>query len=193
MENLKSFLYLALQAQIDTILDSEGNKVFRYVNHNLGFLDEDIPQLLYPAVLIDFRAFQYSNMSRNVQIGEGQVVLTVVFAPYSGTSNVTNEEFRKKGLGFYEKENALHKAIQGWSPAYMVETTDVLEFCGAFDRVSDDTDMKRKDVRIRRITYSIGFEDYGTMAQLTLIPAPPPGIDPDFTLPPAIDAELIDL
>lgn len=187
MKSTNSFLFLALQAQIAAItLDNV--KVFRFIDHDLGFLDEDIPALSYPAVLIDMNDTRYADMAENSQMGVKTVMLKVVFAPYSATNNLTPDAWKEKGLNYYEIEELLHEAIQGWQPAYVTEDVDRLELFGAFDRTSARTDLRRKDLRVRLITYTIGFEDYGTRStEITYIPTPPADVETE------IDVELEDL
>jgi hypothetical protein len=198
-----SLLFLALQARIDTIVDSDNNKIFRTVDHDLGYLDEDIPPVNCPAVLIDMNSFKFSDMASNCQIAEGTVVFKIIFMPYSSTNTKTPLQWKEKGLNYYEIEEQLHQALQGWAPVYNVLVTpadpnaipptedvykDVLaDVFGAFDRVNARTSNKRKDLRIREITYSIEFEDYGTKPDVIYIPVTPVITD---HIVPDIDAEI---
>lgn len=185
--NLK-YLFLAMQARIASIVDDNDKPVFRFIDHDLGYMDEDIPAISYPAVLIDMNSFQYTNMSANCQMASGAVILKIVFAPYSSTSQLTPLQWRDKANGFYDLEEQLHRLLQGWVPSYPVLITpadpeasppsdavyaDALEYFGAFDRESARTDAVRKDLRIRRMSYNIAFEDYGTSLVPEYVPATP--------------------
>jgi hypothetical protein len=175
-----SYFFLALQERIAALerrIGAETEKVFRYVNHDLGTLDEGLPAISYPAVLIDMSNFRFTDMSSNVQQGQGEVLLKVVFAPYSSTCSLTPLTWKEKGLSYYDMEETLHRALQGWRPEYLVETApanpegdpptepvveDMLQHFGALDRASTTTENRRSDLRIRHITYSVAFEDWAT-------------------------------
>lgn len=206
MKNILSMLFLSLQKRIDSILDENNEKVFRYVDHDFGFLDEDIPPLSYPAVLIDMNDTNWKNLGGHCQEGDHIVSLKIVFAPYSSTSNITPIDYVEKGLGFYEIETELNDKIHCWAPDYNVIVTpadpdadppvaevtkDLLaDVTGSFTRLKSMTDKSRKDLHIRKVFYGISIEDYGTRSDKNRIKVP---FTPNITEEIIDPGEIIDL
>jgi hypothetical protein len=182
-----SHIFLGIQKQLADI-KKDDKKVLRLVDHDLGQLDEEVPALSYPCALLDLSRFKFSASGENCQIGEGVIGISLVFAPYSGTNNLAPETVRQKGLEYYEIEQMVQDALEGWNPTFImqvagsdpVEEVDVLiDSCGPLTRTAAGTDKRRTDLRIRRVEYELSCEDYTTAdTSRTFIPRP----DPDTEL-----------
>ncbi len=153
METILFNLYLLLQARLAAITDGD-KPVFRWIDHDLGQLEDEKPALSYPAILIEFDEFTFTDLAENCKMGEGNIVLKVVFDPYSSTSNITNPVFKEKGLKYYKHEGMIKQALDGWCPD---ETSDVY---GPLDFMSASPGKERTDLRIRQMVFSIGIDDY---------------------------------
>jgi len=162
MTSIFANLFTLLQSKLATI--PTGTRPF-HVDHDNGQLEDEKPAIGFPAILIDFDNFQWQNLGSQAKMGEGMVVLKLVFAPYSGSSNITNPVFKEKGLNYYELEQAVKSALDGWCPD---ETTDVYSpMC--YEAVT--TSKLRTDLRIREMAFSIGIDDYSDVTQPTYTPA----------------------
>lgn len=106
----------------------------------------------WPCVLIDFDDFQFDNLSENVQMARGRVVVRLGFNPHSGTGKDTPADYRAAALAYYDLEWTLHKALQGWSP-------DGDEY-GHLMRASAATQRRQDGCRVRELSYCISFDDY---------------------------------
>jgi hypothetical protein len=173
MNSINALLFLALQQYILSLRYSNGTPVIRTVDHDLGFLEDDMPPLSYPAVLIDMSSFNFTNYSEHVQKAEGIITCRLVFAPYSGTNNHVPVDFVKKGLQYYEIEHIVHKALHTWSPQYLVDDSNVIpdDIFGSLIRTATKTDTSRRDLRVRNLSYRLAYEDYSTQRVIEYVAA----------------------
>ncbi len=166
MTSIFANLFLFLQAKLNAIT-VDGNKAFRIIDHDLGQLEFETPPLTYPAILIDFGEAIFTDMGENCKVGEAAITLKVVFTPYSGTSNIVPDNYKQKGLNYYELEGVVKKELDGWCPD---ETTDIYS---PLDFVNAVTDKSRTDLRIRVMTFAIGIDDYSNKPERTFTPVTP--------------------
>ena len=143
-------LFLALQERIALQVPD-----IKHIAQDMGQLSaKSRPPVSWPCVLIDFDNFSFDNLSENVQVAKGAVVLRLGFNPHSGTGKDTPADYREAALAYYDLEWSLHKALQGWSP-------DGNEY-GHLMRTSAATQRRQDGYRIRELIYSISFDDYST-------------------------------
>lgn len=124
------------------------------------------PNLAFPAVLIDFQGWTFSNLSDSAQMGEGDVIIKLAFTPYQDDDNLTEDEWRKLALEYYELEWKLNNALHCWSPN---------DNCGYLTRTNADKE-NRPGIRIRPLKYRLELEDYSTKPTTTMTPTPIPVI-----------------
>lgn len=168
-----SHIYLAVQQRLAAVINKE--KKVRFIEHNLGQLLDEQPQLTYPAVLIDMSDATFTAIGENVQTGEVIVKLSLVLKPHSDTNNLTPTQVRETGLKFYELEHLVHTLMQGWQPSYIYENVEQMpqNVFGKFARISARTNNSRADLRVRDLSYRIAFEDYSTQHAVYYAPASP--------------------
>lgn len=157
MDALMAKLFVALQDRITGQLPA-----IKHVNQDLGQLRVAKPPVSWPCVLIDFESFSFSDLSENVQCGEGLIVVRLGFAPHSDTSQLSPVAYAKKALQYFEIEWALHIALHGWNPT---------PEAGKMTRTMAETLQRTDAYRVREIKYRISFEDYSTKRQPTMVPA----------------------
>ncbi len=141
-------LFLAIQDKLKNNLTS-----VVYIDQDLGQLKNARPAVSWPCVLIDFEDFEFTNLSENVQVATGTVVIRLAFPAHSPSAQATPSTYTQKALGYYDIEWDLHKLLQGWNPG------------SAFGKLCRTavTTLKRTDnIRVREQRYSIAFEDYST-------------------------------
>lgn len=113
------------------------------------------PQLAFPCVLIDFQNWNFTNLAENAQLAEGDVLIKLAFTPYQNEDSLTEEQWRKLALEYYELEYALNKALHGFAPN---------DNCGYLTRAGADRE-NRLGIRIRHLRYRLEFEDYSAQPQ----------------------------
>jgi hypothetical protein len=184
-------LFIGLQEKIASLTATVGGELqpcFKYVDQDFGQLDNQgagsRPSVAWPCALIEFDDFVYSAISQNCQASIGNIIISIGFPPISGSSNLTPDEYREKAIYYYELENLLHSALQGWMPSagYPAESVpEPLAGFGALNRTNSRTRKRKDTIRVREITYSIGFEDYSTKPATTTAPAT---LNLSITVPP---------
>lgn len=141
-------LFLALQERI-----AQQVPEIKHIAQDMGQLSaKSRPPVSWPCVLIDFDDFRFDNLSENVQVAKGTIILRLGFNPHSPTGKDTPTDYREAALAYYDIEWNLHKAIHGWSPEG--------EEYGHLVRTSATTQRRQDGYRVRELTYSICFDDY---------------------------------
>lgn len=125
-------------------------------------IDQDMGQLegnstraavMFPCTLIDYQNFQYGNLSENVQIVEGDVIIKLGWAQFTPSSDKVDEGYREEALKVYELEWKINKALHGWSPG---------EDFGYYTRTGVVATNIAQGIRVRTLTYRLEFEDRST-------------------------------
>ena len=147
-------LFLALQSLITGLQDEKQNPYFQYVDQDLGQLERERPPVQWPCVLIDIDDFQFQPIADNGQLGTGKVVIRLGFPPLSQTSAATPDEYKQKAIYFYELEQMLYLALQGWMD------TSLQDIFGSTVRLSSFTERREDALRVRVLTWSVGIDDY---------------------------------
>lgn len=162
--------YLSIMRRIEKLLPE-----IAHVAQDHGQLEGYVrrPELAFPAVLIDFQGWTYTNLSDNVQMAEGDVLIKLAFAQYQDEDNLTEKYWRKKALEYYELEHSLNNILHGWAP---------LHSSGYLTRTNADKE-NRPSMRIRHLRYRLEFEDYSAQPEKTTAALPPPSIQGAETFP----------
>ncbi|NOS92457.1 MAG: hypothetical protein HOP30_11080 [Cyclobacteriaceae bacterium] len=138
---------------------------------DLKWIDQDFGQLevfeyrapvTFPCVLIDFTAAQYDNMSLRAQKAIVSVTLRLGFAPFSQTYQAAPLDVKEKALEYYDVEQAVYKALQGWQASGPEGY-----YCEPFMRISSQTEQRvsasgtqdASGLRVRIITFNTGYDD----------------------------------
>lgn len=152
-----SQLYLAIEKKIKDAVPE-----IRMVAIDIGQLDyyETRPAVTWPCVLIDFSEANFSNEGENVQWMDGAVLLRVGFSPFSQATSITPDVSMKTALGFFEIENKIYTALQGWSPSLPINGEEV-EICQPMSRVSAITEKRDDPFRVRIMIMVTAGEDAG--------------------------------
>ncbi|MCD6011654.1 MAG: hypothetical protein K0Q79_1516 [Flavipsychrobacter sp.] len=178
-----ALLFLAMQERIGAIIDPDtSDPLFAFIDQDYGQLERTIsglPSVSFPCALIDIEDADFDNAGDNTQTATLKISIRVGFAPYSSTSGLTPEEWKLRALAFYEQEQALHLALQGWSPGEVtiteepLATADLSDTFGHFIRVHTHSERRVDTLRIRHLTYTIGMQDYSTRPVVTMAEVEP--------------------
>lgn len=138
--------------------------VLRMIDQDLGQLEEDDyrPKCAFPALLIDFAATTYSELSDLAQMGDVTLVLRLAFAPFSSSEQKAPMNVRQKALNYYALEQKLFEAVQGWNN----------EFTQPMIRVGADTERRNDSLRVRVLTFTTNYEDYSKLPMTNKVAAP---------------------
>ena len=170
-----ALLFLSLQSQIADLADNAGNKYFKYVDQDLGQLEahngDNRPPVSWPCVLIDIDQMSFKSIGTNVQEGVGQFTIRIGFIPYSNTNVITPQQYREKALQYYDLEYKLHLHLQGATPGDITGYETLQNIFGAYDRLATETEQRSDLIRVRKLTYTIGMDDYSTKTAQTFTPA----------------------
>lgn len=153
MKSLFAQLFLAIQEHIKNNVPS-----IKWIDQDLGQLDfyETRPAIQFPCVLIDFPQAVYSNESQLVQWADVQVNIRLAFAPFTSANSVAPDVSKEKALEYYDLENALYKALAGFTANDCVQP---------LIRVSAATERREDPFRVREIIYTTGTEDETAMPE----------------------------
>jgi hypothetical protein len=113
MDSFFSKLYLDLQERIKSAVPE-----IEWIEQDFGqdVFDEWRPNVAFPAVLIDFPSTVYSEIGNINQSANATISLRLLFAPFSQSYEDAPVEVREDALQFFEIENKLVNALQGWVP-----------------------------------------------------------------------------
>jgi len=153
-------ILLAIQARV-----AEKVPAIRYVDQDLGQLNQPRPPVSWPCLLVDMEKFNYDNLAGNVQTALGTVVFRLGFPAASPSASLVNDETKTRALAFYDLEAELYRALQGWAP---ITTT------GKFSRQTTTTQHRRDALRVREMTFTLSFEDWSAARTVRYVPV---GVD----------------
>ncbi|MBT1702942.1 hypothetical protein [Chryseosolibacter indicus] len=154
MNNYFGQLYLDLCEYLKTVVPE-----LRWIDQDFGQLEhfEVRPEVSFPCCLIDFVSASYSGLSNLAQIGEVVVNIRLGFAPFSQSYHAAPMNVKEKALEFYDVEQKVYEALQGWSP---VKDND--NYTQPFYRQSAMTEQRDGDrigLRVRVLSFGTQFED----------------------------------
>jgi len=149
------------------IMDRIKDKVpaIRYINFDMGqidFYDGLRPKVSFPALLIDYGNFVYSDLGRGVQEVRGEIKFRLAFSPYSNSSSLSPAEVRAKALEYLEIDYTLNQFLHGW------QGTDF----GALTRIAAITEEREDTLRVRATSYAVNFFDSSASPATTLMDDP---------------------
>lgn len=160
---------MALQSAFGNLYNEILNRLktevpeIRYVNHDLGQLEQPKPSVSWPCILIDLDEFEFTDVAgNNKQLADGFIVLRIGFQQWSKTSSITPDSVREKGLGYYELEAKIYKALHSWAP----------QGFGRLLRRKASTEKRDDDVRVRLLVFAVNFEDNDAAPEYETTPRP---------------------
>lgn len=160
MTSLFAQLFLALQEKINTDVPE-----IKWIDQDIGQLDfyKERPPVVFPCVLIDFGASNYSNLSNSVQWADVQINIRLAFAPFASANSLAPDISKEHALQFFEIENKLFEALQFFTANEAVQP---------LIRISAATERREDPFRVREIIFTTGTED-DTAQVKNLKPATP--------------------
>ncbi|MEM1369265.1 MAG: hypothetical protein AAGG02_14915 [Cyanobacteria bacterium P01_H01_bin.15] len=139
---------------MDRVFQVISNKItsdvpeLRWVDFDLGQLEQEQPPVSWPCALISFQAPQFQNLSRLAQQAELLIAVRLAFRVFERTHSVAQDQFRQIGLQHFSTIKKVHAALHGM---------DGENFKG-LARASFATEP-RADLRVYNLIYSCLFTD----------------------------------
>ncbi|MTK63618.1 MAG: hypothetical protein F8N15_03595 [Methanobacterium sp.] len=150
MDSFFARLFLDLQARIKDQIPA-----INWIEQDFGqdTFDKWRPNVDFPAVLIDFPDASYSQMAGNDQFGEVTIMVRLLVAPFTQSYEGAPIEVKQDALQFFELENAVVNALNGWTPRD--------GYCQSLVRTRAQS-HNRNDIglRIRELQFTTAYEDY---------------------------------
>ena len=157
-DNLKSFyslLYIDIQERLKECCP-EIQWMERYFGQDRFNFRAGVA---FPAILIDFPDTTYSGIGEASQLGEATITLRLLYSSYSQASAYAPDTARADAMGFFELENKIVNALQGWAPPR--------NYCQSLIRVRAESEYNKRtpnnnrngvyDLRI--LTFTTCFEE----------------------------------
>jgi len=162
MESPFARIFIAIQkhikAQVPEVL---------HIDHDLGQLEgyTHRPEIAFPAVLIDLPDWQTDDLGDNAQQAEGDVIIKLGFAQHLQSSSHFSETHIKEALTYYELEQKIHTALQGWSVAVENSEGDPTDDMGNLSRRGRRSENRPMGIRVCVVRYRLAFEDDSAMPE----------------------------
>lgn len=127
----------------------------RHADQDLGQMEHyDMrPAVSWPGVLIDMDEATFNDEAENVQNSTAIVQLRIFAPAWSASNNLVDGDIRLAAFKYYEIEQAVHAALQGYRPS------------GGYSkltRISAKTERRNDAWRVRQVRYKVMIEDYTT-------------------------------
>ena len=147
MLSLFAQLFLSLQDRI-----AQEVPEIKHIDQDLGQLEyyDQRPPVAFPCVLIDFPTANYSNLGTGIQWAEVNIHVRLGFAPFTSALSVMPDVGKEKALEYYELENKLYEALQGFTANGCVQP---------IIRTSATTERRNDPYRVREVIFTTATED----------------------------------
>lgn len=144
-------LLLQVQHRIATLVPE-----IKYIDQDYGQLLQEKPPVSWPCALIALEPFQYHTIGQGYTLAQGGLNLTLGFNPMVRISHHIKASYVLKGLHYYNVEEKVHQALQGWHPGQQF---------GPLIRQASSSIDNNKNLIIRNIIYAITYEEPQDMAK----------------------------
>lgn len=140
----------------------------KWIDQDFGQLENytDRPAVQFPCVLIDFPDQHFKELGDGDQWGEVTIQLRIGFAAFSSANSAAPTSAQELALQYYEIENKLFAALNGWVPLY-----NGAPISEPIIRTRAATEGREDTYRVRVNQYTTAYEDMGAMPVKTTIKA----------------------
>lgn len=140
----------------------------RFIALDIGQLEnyEIRPAVSWPCLLIDDDEVTFSDTAGNLQLADATLVLRLGLVKYTDINNLTPAAARVRGYEYKELEYKIFAALHGWEASGF----------GALKRRKAATERRDDDIRVRVMTYQVGYTDLGAAPRTVRIARPQPDL-----------------
>jgi hypothetical protein len=121
---------------------------------------KDTP-VAWPSLFIDFNTFTFSEFTQQAQAAAGELQCRLAF-PITTADGSTFID-KNTALEYYEAELQLHQALQGWTNGSIAPLS----------RTQVSTEERDDNFRVRKLIYSLYFNEYTIPPTTSEIARPP--------------------
>ena len=155
----------------------------KWIDQDFGQLElfDDRPAVAFPCALIDFQSANYSNLAELAQQGDLTVLVRLGFTPFSSSHAAAPLSVRKKALEYYQIEQKVYIALQGWSPLTPLSPGEGSggeageAYTHPFSRISATPEQRlsannvqdASGIRVRILAFTTTIEDYSALKKYT--------------------------
>lgn len=156
MTSLFAQLFLSIQTRIKSAVPE-----IAWIDQDLGQIDwyQTRPPVSWPCVMIDFPETGYGDLSQGVQWATPVIRIRLGFSPFSSANSVAPDISKEAALQFYEIENKLFKALQGFDGGGITQP---------MTRTSVVNEKRNDPYRVRQMTFTTATEDSEAQNSLSL-------------------------
>ncbi|MFJ1424970.1 hypothetical protein ACILD6_00115 [Capnocytophaga canimorsus] len=99
----------------------------KWADLNTGQLQQEVPSLVYPAVLVNLNSFNCKDLGDNIQRVQASFSLTLVYPAMGETNSHAPEPMQSTALQFLDLAEEIYKKMQGYESEqfYPFERTGV--------------------------------------------------------------------
>jgi hypothetical protein len=141
-------IWICIQNQLATV------SALNFIDLDTGQLEyldkQQRPQVLLPCALFDFIKDDYRDLSFNAQQAEAILEIRIGVNPYTQATNYFTDTQKENALQFFEIENQVNLALQGWSNS---------QYFGPLSRISAHTEKRGDKIRVRILRYKFTYID----------------------------------
>lgn len=153
--SLKGRIYLAIMARLSEVLKYDEDEVerdipsLRWIDKNMGQFNrpEMHDSIPLPGILISFPGTGWKSLSQNHQQGVMRVRIEIGYENYA--SSFDGSPDIESAIRFFEFNEAVHQALQGWSCPGMT----------SMERVADEEDDDHGAMIVTALEYETTIED----------------------------------
>lgn len=154
MESFFAQLYLDIQERIKDQVPA-----IQWIEQDFGqdTFDKWRPSVAFPALLLDFTASEYSELSELNQLADVTIVCRLLVAPFSQSYEGAPIEVVQDAISYFDLEREVVAALHGWTPNEYADSN----YCQRLTR-KRCVSANRSDIglRIRELHFTTQFEEY---------------------------------
>ncbi|CAM1341756.1 hypothetical protein [Tenacibaculum aestuarii] len=122
----------------------------KWIDLDVGQLQEDHPPVLYPCALIEISADKAEDIENHTQQVSGRFKITLAFKAYGETNSTTDLPTRSNALEYFRIATKCYKELQGF-------TNDNFY---PFSRTSERPENIKKELKVVAQYYDTSWHDY---------------------------------
>ncbi len=142
-QDFYSFIFLALQQRIMEQLPE-------IAHIDLDFSQDDAPQIILPAILIDFPNTDFTELCDGSAFATATISIRLLASPVSKSYADAPLDVRTDAMSYFDLEHRLISALHGWSP-----NDDI---CQPLILTTAQTTRATPQLRSRRLTLTTAYE-----------------------------------
>lgn len=142
-QDFYSYIFLALQERIKEQLPE-------IAHIDLDLSQDDAPQIILPAILIDFPDTDFSEIGYSDLFAAATISVRLLASPVSQSYADAPLDVRTEALSYFDLEHRLTSALHGWTPDN--------DICQPLILTKAQTTRATPQLRSRKLTLTTAYE-----------------------------------